>query len=919
MRTLSANALTVLNQKLGTEPVNIVEIDWGNGGTVSYADKAVENIPAKILELGGLDSTLDVTNSNFADEVSMRLNDTDGSIKAIFNTQEIHEVDVRVYQWFEGLDLDDKFLVFSGKASSPISWKEADRSFTLSAVSQLEDREFGFSAEEGQFPYLPSNLVGRPWPSIFGKELDVPALQINNAVTGTTLCPVGILSGKDAHTSAPLGGDDCGLGASILQAFEQISLLNKGQAIFSTRNASKALQLQEQANQIRVSIANAVNSKSSQELCAATKRADTLANAESKGEGCNPVRILGGEDFPQGVPIRLNINGGLFTGTFDDDQFTISSRVHPENESAAVEKSNNITSARCETPTPSQYFDFSMDVPDGTGDFKVNQGDPDQIRRRGFIVCTVPKTSRPTGGNILQHFYANAGARVSIDGDEPITFIASITPGEVLAVKAFKTFNGERTLTHVPESLYTVETKQYGSVTAVQVTTTKPLSTIENQGWSDQIYVSFESTIGPNPVDILEYIIDNYTSLTYDSTSFDSVKTSLDNGGKVLGNNMAILTRVNTVDLLKDIAFLNRLALWVRNGVFFLKYLPVEPSSDLTITTSDFRFGSVEVTTGVTEDLVTKMIAEWRLSEAEEEPQKIVQRNNIDKYGTKEETIDWFTHNQPDIIQKAMAFWTIRLSNSYKRISFDGFMHLLQLEPFDTVLLDLPDYVANSSVKAIVEEAVYDSARRSVRVTCLVPVRTGEMTAYPLFWPSAASGVTYPIAGDEVHAGGSGIGANATGDLPIGDTSVVETGGSVFVGGPNVVYGPQSDRGPTDVSDDFTPQEPILDGVFANVQSVDDPNLDLDLNYVDPFPALELPPIPTGNTSIDIRTTLITDSENDTEATLDSVFKQIADGLLEIDTAAKLSDGTNSAEFDFKYDENGGKFGAGTAFLQDDA
>ena len=61
--------------------------------------------------------------------------------------------------------------------------------------------------------------------------------------------------------------------------------------------------------------------------------------------------------------------------------------------------------------------------------------------------------------------------------------------------------------------------------------------------------MSFESTIGPNPVDILEYIIPRYTDLTFDSTSFDAVKASLDNGGNVLGNNMAILDRPNTVDL----------------------------------------------------------------------------------------------------------------------------------------------------------------------------------------------------------------------------------------------------------------------------------------------------------------------------------------------------------------------------------
>ena len=114
------------------------------------------------------------------------------------------------------------------------------------------------------------------------------------------------------------------------------------------------------------------------------------------------------------------------------------------------------------------------------------------------------------------------------------------------------------------------------------------------------------------------------------------------------------------------------------------------------------------------------------------------------------------------------------------------------------------------------------------------------MTEYPLFWPSTKVGTTYPLSGDAADAGGGGIGANATGELPIGDTSSIETGGTVFIGGPNVVWGPQSDIGDRSPSDtDFTPQQVILANVFANVVGQDNPGLDLDVNYVDPFPAME--------------------------------------------------------------------------------
>jgi hypothetical protein len=85
-----------------------------------------------------------------------------------------------------------------------------------------------------------------------------------------------------------------------------------------------------------------------------------------------------------------------------------------------------------------------------------------------------------------------------------------MTPGTVLAVKAYKQFTGERRLVDVPADLYRVETKTYGAITAVQLVFNRPLSSIQDQGWSDDVYVTFESTIGPNIIDILKYLIQDY-------------------------------------------------------------------------------------------------------------------------------------------------------------------------------------------------------------------------------------------------------------------------------------------------------------------------------------------------------------------------------------------------------------------------
>ena len=104
-------------------------------------------------------------------QIAITLDDTDGSLEQIFDTCDIHKRPVRVYQWFTGLDLSDRSWCSPGASTPPWVWNERDRTVKFTALPQIEDKEIGFSAEEGQFPYIPAGLVGKAWPMIFGTGL----------------------------------------------------------------------------------------------------------------------------------------------------------------------------------------------------------------------------------------------------------------------------------------------------------------------------------------------------------------------------------------------------------------------------------------------------------------------------------------------------------------------------------------------------------------------------------------------------------------------------------------------------------------------------------------------------------------------------------------------------------------------------
>lgn len=963
MRNISATALAKLGQRLGNEPIVIIECDWTDTHTASYADRDVGGIPGRILEVGNLDNVVAVTNNSTSQAIELTLDDTDGSIKTIFNQVDVHKCPVRVYQYFEGLDVGDKFLLFAGKLSSPVAWNERDRTVRFSVISQLEDREIGFSAEEGQFPTMPANLVGKPWPVIFGLVQDCPALRMNDAVQGTTLTGVGVVTGLEAHRNQPLYSNglniDSGLAVTLAQMSAQISCLWCAHASWQTADPERASEIIDQINDLYQQRAEAASQSDRSRLCAAAARDSQINDALHRGLGANPMRVLGGEDFPQGQTLTLVINGALFTGYFSGEYFYISGRIRPDDQSD-VDSEEETRNPLCDEGTPSTSYDYRMDVPCGTGN-RYNTLDNCECRFHGTIVSTDMGGTEVPDDQIVEPFWADPGSLVRIYSDEPTTYIVSIVPGNVLAVKAFKQFAGYRQLCNVPTSYYKVQTVNYGPVTAVQVVFSRPLSTWGADGWGDDVYVTFESSVGPNTVDILEYIIERWTDLTCDATSFNYVRTKL----APFPANFPVLERKPTLRVLEEIAYQSRCALWISNGVFYLKYLPEEPDADGTITVSDIDAESgVEVSLTPTEDLITKMRVEWRMSwapgQTDQEKDKsekwMILRHNVSRYGIQEEDYFWYIYNQPDIILKCATFWLIRKSCTWKQIRFRTFLHKLNLETFDCANLDFSGgYVADGAVKAIVRQANYDSDSNLIDFECFVPVRAGEMEKSKYFWPSSLSvDETWPPQSDidSNNAGGGGIGMHATGDLPIGYIDGIDSGGVVWVGGPNVVFRAQSDWGdrhPTDVG--FTAQTVIQTSSYADLGQTGKPNIRMRVPILNPSKPVQLPDLKSGLV-LDLKTTIVRDSRYDDnrQAKLKSFFHTInEDGKLmmrpdavlgdaehedgiPLDTAIALTDtdvalrsdvtvhsegGDPDAEFDFKYDGDGGKWGAGTAFLKD--
>jgi hypothetical protein len=746
MREISQASLDKINLRQGLEPITIVEIYWvydstsihrldgqpmrGNitGQKKVYADRQQPGINGKLLEISGLENTVNITNNTTSQSISVKLDDNDHQLKDLFDRNDIHKKMVFVKQWFYGLNLNDAFILFEGEISSPIIWKEGDRTLSFTVVSKLEDREVGFSAEEGDFDLLPATLIGKAWPLIFGTVKKVPSIQLNTIPTPITQDNIQA-SSVDAIDKMHKYSDDNqkNVAQSIADAYNKHFWYALLSAHYLGLKETAEWNIQkEEAKQWYEQFLQA--QKTAQEYLASTwdmakqnKPYFDPYEEQRLSASQTPIPIVNPVAFPPGVPVTIEIEDASFTGTFSSD----GSSVTPLGQIGQ--------------PT--------------LGTIDVGPTNLDNKPLTTFFNQTY--TPPPT-------FYKTSGIKIKIIANLHVRYIACLEHCTVVTVWAKrKISDGTSLYTPVPSNYYLVTYETYGLLKVTIVTMTMPLSS-KKEGWEDDIACDLTSPVGPNAVDVMKWLIDTYTSHTYDTSEFNSIRGSV--SSTPVG--FVLTKRMNVITLLQDIAFQIRCALWFVNGTFRLKFLARQGIYVDTITEDNIENNSLEVTTTETEDIVTKLTGTWKENELQPTEYKIIYRYAIAKYGIKEQTFPFYIFNQLPFVQMSAIFWLIRKGNTWKRIRFDTFLDKIRLEPFDVVRFNFTNnWIANTAVDGIIESVKLDTSNQRISIEAWVPVRFGEMTAYSFAHPESISGtVIYPQPNDP-YAGGQTANTPANSNL----------------------------------------------------------------------------------------------------------------------------------------------------------
>jgi len=709
MRDLNANALAEIATTKGIEPVIIVDINW-HGTIVQYADKDVDAIPGKILNVTNLDTIVDITSSSSSQEISITLDDIDGTIKTIIDNYDVHKRDVCVYQWFEGLVATDRFLLFRGKINSPIVWSESERTLSFNVVSNTEDNEIGYSAEEGQFENMPHTVIGQPWPMCFGTTTFSETLRLTARVKGTL---ADALSFPDFALKARQN-----IIATAVERMEVSIAAGTARTPFDVYANNHIDEIKEKLSTVTAVLAN-------------QPALNTMPGIITEG------------DFPDNSGF-FQIGGITFHGTINGDKFIFSDyNQHPN--IADFKTTFNALDTKRMTSDNRKYSKKTWPYETSTVYQVTRQyGESASPELVGKIISRSEEEygNGGTAGDNAGYVSIQAGTQISLVADEPQTYVVSIVPGSVLRVSVWVEKEGRRFLQDIDSDDYTIYTETYGNLTVTFLEIKDALSKKRNFNWSDEIFVTFESDIGPNTVDILQYLIETYSDFTIDAVSFAAVHTKVAN----YPSHFAITDRKELFTVLKEIAWQARCAIWLKNGVFYIQYLSEEPTPVATITESDIEIETLMLEHTSTEDLVTKMVCNWRESGLQDKSYETILRHNVAKYGTHEQTYDFYIYNYVDAVIKSATFWMIRYANTWKKLKFTVPLTLLNIETFDAVTLDFTDnYVASGNVIAMVEDATYNSVDNSINMECWTPVKAGTMAAYLFAYPAGVdANATFP-------------------------------------------------------------------------------------------------------------------------------------------------------------------------------
>lgn len=195
-KTLTGASTTEKNKTGGVEPINILKIEYGGAiGTKYYSDRT---LAAPVVAEGRVLSWGSLSLDSFEDRgqinnLSIALEDADGTLLGYLRSQEIQGVDVSLYQWFDGLTWSvDEILLLKGVLKAP-KYIENPPQLQINIedfVGRYFNKKLGTEATREIFSAIKKEHEGSILPLVFGSVERSEGIQVVDSLRTRLSIPI---------------------------------------------------------------------------------------------------------------------------------------------------------------------------------------------------------------------------------------------------------------------------------------------------------------------------------------------------------------------------------------------------------------------------------------------------------------------------------------------------------------------------------------------------------------------------------------------------------------------------------------------------------------------------------------------------------------------------------------------------------
>ena len=726
-------AMSLIQQATGSEPFVVVQVNWG-AGLSYYSTREANGMNANIMEIGSIRNERRADSMCNVGSVRLKLSDTDGAMRFVLDRIQAENAPAAVYLVFEGTSQADWIELIHGRTVGPISWDEGTRTVELDIETFVQSREIGYSANPGDFFDLAPTAIGVPWPMIFGKCCHVPALLVRR------------------HSSTHLQVE------ITLKADPILTVVNNGKDIVMVGNPQEYCYLESDLSWVPQPTLNTLFVEDASDFPQGTTISLLINNVVFVGQFINNHEFKINES---NAPKYKDLKVGARPKNFEFDNPNVlclaDSTISLANHHCYFVKAGGLEwyNYCVQQIGIVCYFRFPFtdinEKPILMGPGRIISevygiskcGLKDDIASDiNFMKDACQFRKKNAGANNFGALMARAAEIIkkgsafwsaSMDDEvrawtpngDPDIYVASLTPlTEVKAVwgKRRIQVNGKSKtiLAQIPTNYYDVVHGKYNinGQKATAILFQKPLGDYPDQNWQEDVFVTATGSIGPNPVDIIQWLITNYTDLFCDASMFQIARGSVNAKA-----NFALFEKRDALKICQEIAFQSKCALLLDQGGIGIVFLASEPTQQWNFDESSTK--NLRLTYTERKDIITKYLATYTTTykdkhhiasssqmntkelervlrsilptqvRSRSETTMYVYLNHVNKYGLSAKEEAFYIFNDYAPVKDAANFWGFRFSNSWKLVEFETWLQGVRLQPFDGGCIGLYGSISN--------------------------------------------------------------------------------------------------------------------------------------------------------------------------------------------------------------------------------